>query len=112
ELAAGNSQGIGGDGHVEGQLVQGSVANIAHPAGIVVERQKVDHVGDLVVAQADADDAFAPEPLLERQLADPALLRLQVDVAAENVVVGQFGRGGEVVEVQLPDRPFQAQAKL
>ncbi|MNS49238.1 hypothetical protein D3C72_818410 [compost metagenome] len=64
------------------------------------------------MAQAQADDAFAPEALLVGGFGDPARFRFQVHIAAEDVLVRELGRGGEVAEVQLADGAFQAQAQL
>src|SRR5690606_35302599 len=112
ELAAREADLVGRDGDVQHQLMQRAVADVAHGGVTALKGDDVDGVRDFVVAQTDADDPFAPEALLEGQFADPAGFGLQIDVAAEDVLVLQVGRGGEVAEVQLADRALDAQAHL
>uniref|UniRef100_A0A0N5A111 LigA n=1 Tax=Parastrongyloides trichosuri TaxID=131310 RepID=A0A0N5A111_PARTI len=112
ELAARDAQFVGRNGDVQHQLVQRPVADIAHGGVTAFQGDDVDGVGDLVMAQADADDAFAPETLLIGQFGDPARFGMQVHIAAEDIAVGELGRGGEVAEVQLTDGALQPQAQL
>jgi len=62
------------------------------------------------VAIADRDDAVAEEAALVDQFGDPALFRLQIDVAAEDLVVAEVGGCGEVAEVELAQFTLEAEA--
>ena len=110
--AAAESEPIQRRLEVHRQSIQRAVADVADRRKAARQRNDVDGVADLVMAQGDADNAVAPEATLIDQFADPALFGGQIRITAAHDIVLQLGGSGEVVEIQLPHLPLETHTEL